>query len=96
MNIDTGTEGIDHRLLAGDMRHKPQLDLRIVGRDKLLARRGDKGGADLPALCRADRNVLHIRVGRGQPPGRGADHRERGMDPTAVGKNAVDQRIGIG
>jgi hypothetical protein len=66
----TGTPNVDpvsERLLqlrnVGDMREKPQLDLRIVGADQHMARRGDEGLADLASRLVAHRNILKVWLG---------------------------------
>ena len=66
--------------IAGQVRHDAQLDLRIVGGDQRVARRRDEGLADAPALRGADRDVLQIRIRRGQPAGGGHRLVIRGMD----------------
>ena len=48
---------------VGDLGEQPQLDLRIVGRDQLVARRRHEGAADLAAFLGADRDVLQVRLG---------------------------------
>ena len=57
------------------MRHDAQLDLRVIGGDDHVSRRRHESLADAAALRRADRDVLQVRVLRGQaarsrrPPG---------------------------
>ena len=96
MNVDTGAKRLDHRLLARHMRNETEFDLRIVGRDQLLAFGGDEGRPDLPPLGGPDRDVLDVGVGRGQPSGRRTNHREGCVHAPGFGKDAFHQRVGIG
>ena len=57
-----------HRI-ARHVRQQPQLDLRIIGDDQLPARPRHEGRANFAAKLGANRNVLQIRIRRGQPPG---------------------------
>ena len=81
---------------VGDMGEHAQLDLAVVGRDQLVALVGDEGGADLAAFRGADRDVLQVRLGRGQPAGRGRGQRVGGVDALGVGMDVAGQRVGIG
>ncbi len=58
MNVETFAKSLFQRLDAGDLRKQPQLDLRVVGGDELVALGGNEGAANLAALLGADRNVL--------------------------------------
>ena len=49
------------------MRQDAQFDLRIIRHDQLAARRRDEGTADFPTSRGTDRNVLKVRVRRGEP-----------------------------
>ena len=69
MDVEAVAEGFLERGNVGDLGEQPQLDLRIVGGDELVAGRGDEGAPDLAALLGADRNVLQIGLGRRQPAG---------------------------
>ena len=81
---------------VGDVGQQPQLDLRVVGADQHMARFGNERVADAAAFLGADRDVLQVRIGRGQPPGRGDRHGEAGMHPPGLGIDVGDQRVGIG
>ena len=81
---------------VGDMREQPQLDLAVIGRDDLVARRRHEGAADLAAGFRADRDVLQVRLGRGQAARRGGGERERGVHPLGLGMHVLLQRVRIG
>ena len=47
MNIYPVSEGFQHRGFSGNMGHKPQFNLTIVGRNKLMTFFGDKGISNL-------------------------------------------------
>ena len=78
------------------MGEQAQLDLRIVGAEKLMARLGDEGLADLAALFGTYRDVLQIGIGRGEPASRGARHVIGGVDAAGPGIELAHQRIGVG
>ena len=63
-------EGAQQAFVPRQVRHDAQLDLRIVGRQQHVPRGRDEGLADAPALRRADRDVLQVRILRRQPAGR--------------------------
>ena len=79
-------ESLDQRLVAGQVGHDPHLDLAVVGREqRLVAGADDERLADTAPLVGADRDVLQVGIGRGQPPGRGDGLVERGVDAAVVG-----------
>ena len=55
-----------------------------------------KARADLAAFLGADRDVLQVGVGRGQPAGRGRRHREGGVHAAGARVDLRLQRVGIG
>ena len=69
MDIEIVGKGLFQRGDVGDMGENAQLDLAVVGRDQFMSGLGDKGRPDLPAFGGADRNILQIRIGRGEPAG---------------------------
>ena len=73
-----------------------QLDLAVVGRDQLAALRRDEGAADLAPFLGADRNVLQVRLGRRQAPGRGRGERVGRVDAAGRGIDEARQRVGVG
>ena len=77
VDVEAVGEGLPQLRDVGDMGEHAQLDLAVVGRDQLVPGVGDEGGADLAALLGADRDVLQVRLGRGQPPGRGRGRARR-------------------
>ncbi len=72
-----------------------QLDLRVIGGDEHRAFIGDEGFADLASHLRADRDVLQVRIGRGETPRRRHGLIERGVD-AAVGADDLRQRVDVG
>ena len=84
VQVLAGGERLDQALVLGEVGHHAQLDLAVVGgHQRLEALADDEAAADRPALVGADRDVLQVRVGRGQPAGRGHRLVEGGVD-TAV------------
>ena len=77
---------LQHRLV-GHVREHAQLDLGVVGGDQHAALLGLEAAADLAAERRADRDVLHVRVGARQAARLGDRLQERGVDARAL----VDQ-----
>ena len=53
-------EGVDHDRVVGEVRHQPQLDLRVVGRQEQTSGIGYEGTAYAAALFLAYRNVLQV------------------------------------
>ena len=84
------------RVLAGDLGEDPQLDLVVVGREQAVAARRDEAGADRPALLGADRDVLQVRVGAGEPAGRGRGLVEGRVDAAGLGVDQLRQRVEVG
>ena len=83
----------DQRLVAGQVRHDPQLDLAVIRRQQALEARADhEAQPDLAAEFAADGDVLQVRVGGGEPAG-GRDRLvERGVDPAVLARHR-DQRV---
>ncbi|CRI63432.1 hypothetical protein THIOKS11320081 [Thiocapsa sp. KS1] len=96
MDIEPAREGREQTLVAREMRHDPQLDLRVVGGEQEVSRLGDEGAADPATLVGADRDVLQIRVAGGEPAGRGHGLMVRGMDPAGVRVDHLTQLVGVG
>jgi hypothetical protein len=84
-------QGID----PGHVGEHAQLDLRVIGREQQMPVLGDEGVPDLAPLLGPDRDVLQVGVVRGQPAGGGRGHGIGGVDP-AVGRDLLDQRVGVG
>ena len=81
---------------VGDMGEDAQFDLAVVGRDELRALRRDEGAADLAPLLGADRDVLQVRLGRGQPPRRRRGQRIGGVHAAGRRIDEARQRVGVG
>ncbi len=78
--------GANEQRIVAEVREKPQLDLRVIGREQLRAGCGGECGANLAAQLRAGGNVLQVGIDRREPAGgRGGSL-----------KGCVDARIGIG
>jgi len=68
VNVLVACERREQAFVAGQVRHDPQLDLRVIRCEQLESGRRDERLADAAAFGGADRDVLKIRVRRGQPP----------------------------
>ena len=55
-----------------------------------------KALADLAALLGADRDVLQVGIGGGEPAGGGGGQREGGVHPAGLRIDVAGQRIGVG
>ena len=89
MQVLPRRERLDQALVPGEVGHDPHLDLAVVRRhQRLVALADDERLPDPPALGGADRDVLQVRVGRGEPAGRGDRLLERRVDAAGV----VDHR----
>ncbi len=89
-------EGAQQAFVLGQVGHDAQLDLRVVGRDDHAARRRDERFADAPPFFRAHRDVLQVRVGRGQPARDGGRLPVGGVDPAGLRIDHLRQLVGIG
>ena len=96
VNVFAVAERLFHRLDPGDMRENAQFDLAVVERDQNLALRRDEGFADAAPFFRADRDVLKVRVGRGQPARRRARLQVGRMHPARVRVDVGLERIRVG
>ena len=89
MHVLAGVERRQQALVAADVRHDAQLDLRVVGADDYGPGRRDEGLADTPPFRRAYRNVLQVGVAGAQATGHG--------DRLAVaGVHAAGRRVDAG
>ena len=82
--------------VAGQVRHDAQLDLRVVRGDDLPALRRDERLADAPAFLGADRDVLQVRIGRRQPPGRRDRLVVAGVHAAGARIDDLRQLLGVG
>ena len=96
VDVLADAERLDQRLVAGQVRQHPQLDLRVVGRDQHVAGRGDERAADLAADLGADRNVLQVGIGAAQAAGGGHRLVEAGVHAAGLRVDQQRQRIDVG
>ena len=96
MHVLAVREGVAQPLVAREVRHDAQLDLRVVRRDQARAGRRDEGLADAPALRRADGDVLQVGVVGGQAPGDRHGLRVRGVHAAGVRVDHLRQLVGVG
>ena len=96
VDVDALLERGAQRRHVGDFREQPQLDLRIIRRDQLVAGGCDEGAADLAAVLGTHRDVLKVGFVRRQPPRRGRRQRIGGVDTMGLRMHVVRQRVGIG
>ncbi len=96
VNVDAVVEGLAQARDVGDVGEQAQFDLRVVGREQDIARRGDEGLADLAAFLGADRNVLQVRVGGGEAAGLRAGKRVGRVDAAGVRVDRLAQRLRVG
>ena len=96
MDVETFGEGLLQLRNVCNMGEHAQLDLRIVGRDQLHAVVGDEGGADFATFLGADRDVLQIRIGRGEASRRRRGQRVARVDAARAGVDVFRQRVGVG
>ena len=89
-------KGAPQALVTREVRHDPKLDLRIVGRQQHLAFRRDERLADAPALQRADRDVLQVRVAGRQPARDGDRLVIRGVHAPGLRVDLLGQLLGVG
>ncbi len=89
-------EGGEQALIAREVGHDPQFDLRIIRREQQIAWGRDEGAADAAALLGAHRDVLKVRI-RAREPARARDRLvELGVDATGVRIDELDQAVGVG
>ena len=72
MDVLSGAEGIDHRVIPGEMCHQPKLDLAVVRIHDAPAFPGQERLADLSAFLSANRDILQVGFRRRDPAGRRA------------------------
>ena len=81
---------------VGHVREHAELDLAVVGGDELVPLVGDEGAADRAAFLGADRDVLQVRLGGGEPAGRGRGERVVGVDAAGLRVDVAGDRVGVG
>ena len=95
VDIRTFGEGFEQRGIPGQMRHDPQLDLRIVGRYQHVARRRDERLANPPSFSGTHRNILQIRVGA-REPARNSSCLAKFVHPAGARIHHLRQLVGVG
>ena len=96
VDVDALREGLLQLRDVGDVGQEPQLDLAVIGRDDLVPGRRHEGRADLAAGLRADRDVLQVRIRRGEAPGRRRGEREGGVDALRLRVHVLLEGVGVG
>ena len=95
MHVEIVTERAAQPLVTGQVRHDAQFDLRIVRREQHLAIGWHECLPDFAAFRCPDRDVLQVRVCRGQPP-RGGNGLVIGrMDSAGRRSNLFGQFVGV-
>ncbi len=89
-------EGLPHAFDPGHIGEDAQLDLAIVERDQSSALGRHESLADAAALFAAHRDVLQVRIGRGEAAGIGPGLQVGGMHPAGLGVDMGLERVGIG
>ena len=90
VDVLAALEGLYHPLVATDVRHDAQLNLRIVGgQDNVVFVGGHESLADVATPLGAHRDVLQVRVHRAETPRGGDRLRERGVDAPRLGINQL-------
>ena len=85
MQVLPGIEGLDERLIAGQVRHEAHLDLRIIGaHERLESLTSDEGAANSHTVGAARGDVLQVRIGR----------REATRGRSNLGEGRVDASVG--
>ena len=93
VEVAAGLERLDQQLVLGEVGHDPHLDLAVVGRHQgLEALAHHEALADPAPLLGADRDVLQVGLGAGEPAGRRDGLVERGVDPP-VGGHGLEQAL---
>ena len=96
VDVLAAAEGVDQRLVLGEVREDPQLDLAVVGGEQHVPRFGHEGLADAPALRGADGDVLQVRVADGEPAGGGDGLVERRVDAAGLEDRRARQGVDVG
>ena len=94
MDVLAAQEDLLQRGLVGDVGEHAQLDLRVVGRDQHVPGRGLEAAADLAPELGAHRDVLHVRVRRGEAARRRGGLHERRVDPR-LGVDHLRQHVEV-
>ena len=96
VDVGAGFERAHQARVLRQVGHDAQFDLRVVAGHQLAARRRDEGLADAAPVVGADRDVLQVGIGRGQPPGRRTGLVIAGVHAAGVGIDHLRQLVGVG
>src|SRR5213075_1527081 len=96
MDVLGARERLEEARVAREVRHDAKLDLRVIRRHDLRARRRDESLADAASLGRAYGNVLEGRVEGGEAPGDRRGLRIRGVHAAGPGVHHARQLVGVG
>ena len=96
MDVEILAECTDQSLVAGQMRHDPQLDLGIVSGQQHMTVGRNEGLSYLPSLRGTDRDVLQVGIGRRQPARRGDGLVVRGMYAPGALRDLTGKFVGVG
>ena len=96
MDVEPVGEGLAQRRRVGHVGEHAKLDLAVVGGDQPLALVGHEGLADGAAFAGAHRDVLQIRLERGEPPRGGGGERVGGVHAAGLRMDVGGERVGIG
>ena len=95
VDVLSGLESFDHRLILCNVCQQTQLDLGVVGIHQYLSGTGHKHLSQLRAKFRTHRDILQIGFHRTQPSGGGHGVLERSVDPS-IRCNHLGQAVHIG
>src|ERR1700722_9204797 len=87
MNIFSTTKCLHQYRVFREMSEDSQLDLGVIRRKQQRTGSGDESCANFTSEFRADRNILQIRIGRTESPGRRAGLAKGGMQATGPRMN---------
>ncbi len=96
MNVQSVCERTQQRLIATQMGHDAQLDLRVIGAGDDMAGRSHKRLAHPASLSGFDRNVLQVGIVAGQAPRHRYGLRVMGVHPSRSGQGQLGQLVGVG
>lgn len=96
MYVQVIAEGVQQAFVLGQVRHDPQLDLRVVRRQQLVAFWRDERLTNPPAFSGADRNVLQVRITRRQTPSGRYRLVIRRVDAPGARVDLLRQAVGVG
>ena len=95
VNVFALLECVDQRVVFGEVRQHPQLNLRIISRNQQVSLVGDKRSPDFASELGANRDVLEVWIRRGEPSCGRADLVEGGVQASAFGVDQCRQGIDV-